>query len=282
MFNSSDSGPIRVAVLDLYEGTANVGMQNILDLIAFVAKQTQQPIEYKKFDIRGKCESPGLAYDAYISSGGPGSPIDSAGSAWETLYFGLMNDIKSYNASHPDLKKHVLLICHSFQIYCRYYGYGHVSKRRSTSFGVMPVHKTPEGNQDPLLITLADPFWAVDSRDYQITQPDDVKIQERGGAVLCVEKYRPHVVLERAVMAIRFDEAFIGMQFHPEAESQGMRMYLLSEEKKRLVIDKYGEAKYRDMLDQLNDPDKITLTNHTVVPRFLNMALRHRLHAVSL
>jgi GMP synthase-like glutamine amidotransferase len=282
VFTSSDSGPIRVAVLDLYEGTANVGMQNILDLIAYVSREYQQPIEYKKFDIRAKCESPGLDYDAYISSGGPGSPIDSAGAEWESVYFGLMEDIQHYNESHPDQKKHVLLICHSFQIYCRYYGYGHVSKRRSTSFGVMPVHKTRDGAHDPLLNTLADPFWAVDSRDYQITQPDDEKIHERGGAVLCVEKYRPHVVLERAVMAIRFDEAFVGMQFHPEAESQGMRMYLLSDEKKNLVMGKYGEAKYQDMLNQLTDPDKISLTNQTVVPRFLALALRHRLQAVSL
>jgi GMP synthase-like glutamine amidotransferase len=192
-----------------------------------------------------------------------------------------MDAIKDHNLKFPLQKKHVLLICHSLQIFCRYYGFGVVSKRKSTSFGVMPVHKTSEGHHDPLLRSLGDPFWAVDSRDYQITQPNDEKIIAGGGGILCVEKLRPHVDLERAVMAIRFDEAFVGTQFHPEADAQGMRMYLLREDKKELVIDKYGEKKYWDMMDHLNDPDKIRLTNETVVPRFLMTALKHRLHSYS-
>jgi homoserine O-succinyltransferase/O-acetyltransferase len=175
-----------------------------------------------------------------------------------------------------------LLICHSFQIFCRHYEYGIVSKRKSTSFGVMPVHKTFEGHHDPLYRSLNDPMWAVDSRDYQITQPTMERIEAEGGAVLCIEKYRPHVDLERAVMSIRFDEAFIGMQFHPEADAVGMRMYLLREDKKELVIEKHGEKKYWEMLDHLNDPDKIMLTYSTIVPRFLMTALRHRLSSVPL
>jgi GMP synthase-like glutamine amidotransferase len=192
-----------------------------------------------------------------------------------------MDAIKDHNLKFPQQKKHVLLICHSLQIFCRYYGFGTVSKRKSTSFGVMPVHKTSEGHHDPLLRSLGDPFWAVDSRDYQITQPNDEKIIAGGGGILCVEKLRPHIDLERAVMAIRFDEAFVGTQFHPEADALGMRMYLLREDKKELVIDKHGEKKYWDMMDHLNDPDKIRLTNETVVPRFLMTALQHRLHSYS-
>jgi homoserine O-succinyltransferase len=43
----------------------------------------QLNIVYHIFDVRSKNEVPDLSYDAYISSGGPGSPIDSAGSIWE-------------------------------------------------------------------------------------------------------------------------------------------------------------------------------------------------------
>jgi len=273
---------IRIAILDLYDGVPNEGMRNIRQLIKELETDLQMKISYDEFDVRGKADVPGLEYDAYISSGGPGSPIDSAGSIWEHRYFGLMDSIHTHNRQHPDQTKHVLLICHSFQIYCRYYGYGSVSKRRSTSFGVMTIHKTTEGHHDPLLRSLGDPFWAVDSRDYQITQPNDEKIKLGGGAVLCVEKFRPHVDLERAVMAIRFDESIMGTQFHPEADPVGMRMYLMREDKKEFVVEKYGEKKYLDMLNHLNDPDKIRLTNETVVPRFLMMALRNRLSSVSL
>lgn len=273
---------INIAILDLYEGVANEGMRGIRQLIEEFEADCHLMVKYQVFDVRLKAEVPDLNFDVYISSGGPGNPLDSAGSLWEQKYFRLMDDIRSYNLHHPETKKHVLLICHSFQIFCRYYNYGLVTKRKSTSFGVMSVHKTFEGHHDPLYRSLNDPLWAVDSRDYQITQVDQKRIENEGGAVLCIEKYRPHIDLERAVMSIRFDEAFIGMQFHPEADAVGMRMYLLREEKKALVIQKHGEKKYWDMLDHLNDPDKIMLTYSTIVPRFLMVALRHRLSSVSI
>ncbi len=83
-------------------------------------------------------------------------------------------------------------------------------------------------------------------------------------------------------MAIRFDEAFFGTQFHPEADAAGMRMHLLRDDKKELVIEKYGETKYWEMLEHLNDPDKIMLTYNTIIPRFLMIALQHRFSPVSL
>lgn len=271
---------IKIAVLDLYEGEANEGMRGIKQLITGFASDCQLDIKYQLFDVRGKNEVPDLNFDAYISSGGPGSPLESEGSLWEQRYFALMDSIKDHNQQHPDNKKHVLLICHSFQIYCRYYQLGVVSKRKSTSFGVMPIHKTKSGKHDPILKSLGDPMWAVDSRDYQITQPNTEKIEAEGGAILCIEKHRPHVDLARATMAIRFNEAIIGMQFHPEADAAGMHMYLLREDKKMLVIEKHGEKKYWEMLNHLNDPDKIMLTYATVVPRFLMLALRNRLSSV--
>ncbi len=273
---------IRIAVLDLYEGIVNEGMRGIRQLIEEFEADNRLMVKYQIFDVRLKAEVPDLGFDLYISSGGPGSPLDSEGSLWEKRYFSLMDDIRAFNLRNPDQKKHVLLICHSFQIYCRHYGYGLVTKRKSTSFGVMPVHKTFEGHHDPLFRSLNDPLWAVDSRDYQITQPAIDKIESGGGALLCIEKFRPHVDHERAVMSIRFDEAFMGMQFHPEADAVGMRMYLLREDKKEMVIEKHGEKKYWEMLEHLNDPDKIMLTYSTVVPRFLMIALRHRLRSVPL
>ena len=271
---------IHIAILDLYEGNANEGMRGIRQLIEEFEADSRLMVKYEIFDVRLKAEVPDLSFDLYISSGGPGSPLESEGSLWERKYFSLMDDIRAFNLQHPQEKKHVLLICHSFQIYCRHYGYGLVTKRKSTSFGVMPVHKTTEGHHDPLYRSLNDPLWAVDSRDYQITKPNIEKIEAGGGALLCIEKFRPHVEHDRAVMSVRFDEAIIGMQFHPEADAVGMRMYLLREDKKELVIEKHGEKKYWEMLEHLNDPDKIMLTYSTVIPRFLMIALQHRLRSV--
>ena len=277
-----EENQIKIAILDLYNGEANEGMRGIRQLIEEFEADCHLMVSYKTFDVRLKNEIPDLGFDIYISSGGPGNPVESIGSEWEQNYFRLMDSILEFNKENPTIKKNVLLICHSFQLFCRQYGYGEVSKRKSTSFGVMPVHKTFEGHHDPLFRSLDDPLWAVDSRDYQIIQPNEEKIIEDGGAVLCIEKYRPHVDLERAVMAIRFNETFIGTQFHPEADAVGMRMYLLREDKKEIVIEKHGEKKYWEMLEHLNDPDKIMLTYATVIPRFLMMSLRHHLSSISL
>lgn len=278
----SEENQINIAVLDLYEGAANEGMRCIRQLIEEFEADCHLMVNYKVFDVRLKNEIPDLTYDIFISTGGPGNPVESVGTEWEKNFFNLMEAIRSHNKSNPENKKHALLICHSFQLFCRQYGYGEVSKRKSTSFGVMSVHKTFEGHHDPLFRSLDDPMWAVDSRDFQIIQPNEKKLSDDGAAILCIEKYRPHVDLERAVMAIRFDEAIVGTQFHPEADAVGMRMYLLREDKKNFVIGRYGEKKYWNMLDHLNDPDKIMLTYSTVIPRFLMMGLQHRLSSVSL
>jgi len=94
-----------------------------------------------------------------------------------------------------------------------------------------------------------------------------------GGEILCIEKSRPHVPYERAVMGIRFNEYMIGTQFHPEADAQGMSLHLQTEERKKTVIENHGEEKLASMLEQLNDPDKIRWTYAHVLPNFLNNAI---------
>jgi hypothetical protein len=94
-----------------------------------------------------------------------------------------------------------------------------------------------------------------------------------GGHVLALEKERPHVPLERATMAIRFNEHFIGTQFHPEADAAGMHMYLQQEEKKKQVVKHHGLEKYNSMIAQLTDPDKIMLTHDRFITAFLDYAI---------
>src|SRR5882672_1799576 len=139
---------MRIAILDLYEGEVNEGLRCILQLVDQFRTQVSVPVEHEVFDVRLKNEIADLSFDAYISSGGPGSPNFSAGSAWETNYFGLMNGILDHNRKNPFERKHVFLICHSLQIFCRYYGYAKVTKRKSTAFGIMPIHKTKEGQKE--------------------------------------------------------------------------------------------------------------------------------------
>lgn len=262
---------LRIAILDLYEGVANQGMRCIREILNQFSDLNQYDLQVDEFEVRLEKQVPGLEYDMYISSGGPGSPLDSEGSEWEKVYFNWLNKVERFNDNPGNvIKKQVFFICHSFQLACRHYGLAKVTKRRSTSFGVFPIHYLTDAEYEPIFEGLQDPFYAVDSRDYQVIQPDHNKIREMGASILAIEKNRPHIPLERAIMAIRFNDNMIGTQFHPEADAVGMSLYLQTPEKKETVIANHGEAKWASMIEQLNDPDKIMYTYAHILPNFLN------------
>jgi homoserine O-succinyltransferase/O-acetyltransferase len=265
---------IRVAILDLYEGQANQGMRCIREILNQFGEINSLDLEWDEFEVRLKQQLPDLSYDIYISSGGPGSPLDSDGSEWERKYFHWIKRVERFNGDVANQsKKHVLFICHSFQLATRYFKVANVTKRKSTAFGVFPVHMLEDGFDEPVFEGLKDPFFAVDSRDYQVIEPNHNRLRNMGGKVLCIEKERPHVPLERAIMSMRFNEYMIGTQFHPEADPSGMTMYLQREDKKKTVIENHGEEKWRSMIEGLEDPDKIRWTYSHVIPNFLNIAL---------
>jgi homoserine O-succinyltransferase/O-acetyltransferase len=269
----------RIAILDMYAGVENEGMRCIRQHIADFGRTYHCPIHCQEFDVRQRAEVPDLSFDLYISTGGPGSPMVE-GSPWERRYFQFLDQLWAYNADrHHRTKKYLFLICHSFQVACLHWQIGFVGKRRSTSFGTFPVHMTRLAHQEPLFAGLADPFWVVDSRDYQVIEPNYHAMESRGAKVLCLEKIRPHVNLERAIMAIRFSKEIVGTQFHPEADAEGMLRYFLREDKKANIVKNYGIEKYNDMIEHLNDPDKILLTGATILPSFLLQAARPLLAA---
>jgi homoserine O-succinyltransferase len=265
---------VRIAILDLYEGHANQGMRCIREIIKQYSESNNIDIDWDEFDVRLKNQTPDTSYDIYISSGGPGSPVDSQNSTWEKHYFNWIHQIETWNNDPANaIKKNVFFICHSFQLACRYFKIARVTKRRSTAFGVFPVHMLPDASSEAIFDGLGDPFYAVDSRDYQVTQPFHNRLKEMGAKVLCIEKVRPHVPLERAIMGIRFNDYMIGTQFHPEADAIGMSMYLQTEEKKKTVIESHGYEKWESMIAHLNDPDKILWTYSHVLPNFLNQSI---------
>jgi len=267
---------LNVAILDLYNNAPNEGMRCIQQLIRQTAQQQGVELPYRIFNVRAGDELPGLEYDVYVSSGGPGSPLASD-EPWERHYFGLIDRLLEHNRTHRT-KKYLFLICHSFQLVCRHWNLGVVSKRRSTSFGIFPMHPTEDGHTEPFFSALPSPFYAVDSRDFQVTQPNWKRLDELGAKVLCLEKIRPHVPLDRAVMAIRFTQEIFGTQFHPEADADGMLRYFQTEEKRSQIIENHGEAKYEEMVTHLRDPDKILLTEAVILPSFLEFAIRSVSH----
>ena len=274
MFN--ELRQLKVAILDLYEGQPNEGMRCIREILNQFAEINHMDLVLDEFEVRLSQQLPDLSYDIYISSGGPGSPLDSEQTEWEKKYFGFLDQLTQYNIDKSNvLKKHVFFICHSFQLACRFFNIAEVTKRKSTAFGVFPIHLLKGGKAEPVFQGLNDPFYSVDSRDFQVLHPNQQKLKKMGGSVLALEKERPHVPLDRAIMAIRFNKYMIGTQCHPEADPVGMTMYLQREDKKKTVIENHGQEKWQSMIEHLNDPDKILWTYSHILPNFLQLAVDH-------
>ncbi len=267
------SNPIKIAILDMYNGEPNQGMRCIIEII----NRFNQILSYQIFDIRGKCDFPEIEkFDIYISTGGPGNPLEGDG-IWDKKYYDFIDSLWNWN-KEQDTKKHVLFICHSFQMVCQHFGLAEVTKRKSTSFGVMTIHKTEEGMLDPVFQGLQNPFYAIDSRDYQVVQPRLSVFKEKGAEIISLEKIRIHRrEYERAIMGVRFSEHFVGLQFHPEADALSFIANLKDKEKREKIIALKGRIKFRNMLEDLVDDQKIYKTNETIIPNFLRSAINELL-----
>lgn len=256
---------IRLAILDLYDNTPNQGMRCIQDIV-----EAYKDVEYTVFDVRGKDQVPGLEFDIYISTGGPGSPLEGDG-VWDIRYGRWLDSVWNWN-QQPDLpKKHVFFICHSFQIAVNHFKLAKVTKRKSKSFGTFRTHKTEEF--EPLFEALPEPFYIADFRDWQCVQPDWRRMNAMDAKVVALEKIRPHVPLERAIMAIRFSDEIFGTQFHPEADPKSMLWHFMDVEKRTQLIEDHGVEKYQRFIDHLRDKNKIQLTHDTVLPGFMKKAV---------
>lgn len=272
--NWTEKKPIRVAILDMNEGFINQGMRCIREILNQFGENSHVDLSWDEFEVRLENQVPDLSYDIYISSGGPGSPLESEGNEWEQVYFGWLSKVERWNSNPAHVKKkHVFFICHSFQLVCRHYNIATISKRKSTAFGIFPTHLLVDGKNEVIFDGLRDPFFSVDSRDYQVIEPNHNKLHDMGASILAIEKDRPHVPLERAIMAIRFNENMIGTQFHPEADAIGMSLHLQTDDKKKTVIENYGKEKWQSMIDHLNDPEKIMWTYAHILPNFLYHAV---------
>lgn len=259
---------VKLAILDMYEGTKNLGMINIQDIVIGFEKD----IEYDVFDVRGNLEIPDLSYDIYIFSGGPGSPLVGK-DEWMKPFYGLIDDLWNHNRFGSGSKKYCFFICHSFQMACHHFGVGTITRRRVKSFGTFPVFKTDAGRGEWLFQKLEDPFWVADFREYEVTQPDFKKMEELGAKLLLIEQERVLPELERAMMAVRFSDEMIGTQFHPEADPVGMRGYFTDEKRLVAIITEFGKSKLESMIKDLNHPDKIERTFLIILPYFLHRAI---------
>jgi GMP synthase-like glutamine amidotransferase len=258
---------LKVALLDMYRGEPNRGIPMLRSILAGYGGV----LRFDEFDVRLAGQLPDMDYHIYLFSGGPGDPLCADGE-WFNPFFSLIESLWTWNNTCVE-KKYVFFICHSFQMACHHFQVGTVTQRYKMSFGTYPVHKTAFGKSEVCFEGLPDPFYIADFRRYQVIRPQEERLRELGAKILCLEKLRPHVHLERAIMAIRFSPWMLGTQFHPEADPGGLLLYFREPERRASIEEEHGGARYDRMIRDLAHPGKIQRTFQTVLPRFLDQAV---------
>lgn len=255
----------KLAILDMNEGTPNLGLRSIVDHVTAFSDY----YDFDIFDVRVKNELPGLDYDVYISSGGPGDPRTGDG-IWDVNYYAWLRSVVEYNDQPGVTKKFVFLICHSFQMGVLFFKSGALHKRFHVSFGTFPCYLTGNGLDEDIFEGLPNPLYIADFRSYEVLWPHFESRTDNYPRVLAVEQLDVTQDRERAIMAIRFTPEIIGTQFHPEAYADGMYQYFNQEERRLQVTSEHGEGKLYQMIRDLQHPTKIALTNKTILPNFLH------------
>lgn len=262
---------MRLAILDLYDGTPNQGMRCIKE----IANYHDDVLEWEVFDVRQKNELPNIEdFDIFIGSGGPGNPIEDVDGVWDKAFFECIDQIFDWNKKENVVKKHAFFICHSFQMVTNHLNLALVTKRKSRSFGTFPLHMTDAGKNDVVFQGLPNPFYIADFREYQVIEPEMGVLENFGASILALEKIRTHVPLERAIMGIRYSNEIVGVQFHPEADPDGMTFHFSEQVQKDFIEQNFGIEKYHQMIHDLNDDNKIPLTHKTILPNFLTHAIK--------
>ena len=265
---------IKIATIDLYNNERNEGMRCIKEIVSEVQNRyREQEIIYQVFDTRFKDEIPGIDNDIFISSGGPGSPFEGEGTKWEKDYFNLIQKIWNHNQNNTERKKYIFFICHSFQMMGRFFKFGTVNQRHSKSFGVMPFSLTKEGKTDNILKGLSNPFYAADIRQFQVIDPDEKVLKQLRAKILSYEIIDDDDKAKPALAAVRISDEIVGTQFHPEADPESMLYHFKQNERKKQVVEKFGEERYNEMIEILKRPETIQKTREIVLPSFLNTAI---------
>ena len=158
------------------------------------------------------------------------SKLESEGKGLGKVYFTRLRNVERWNENLAHVQKNRYSSSAILQLACRHYNVGKVSKRRSTSVWRFSHIYFPMAGTRSFSTGLKILLFGRQPR-FPVTEPNHNRLREIGASILAIEKTGLMCPLERAVMAIRFNEFMIGTQFHPEADAIGMSLHLQTEEK---------------------------------------------------
>ena len=230
-----------VALIDLNAAHNNHGIPSIIAMIEAA------DCNVHRFEPRVEGTLPGPGFDAYILSGGPGSPLEDA--PWRHELLGAIQEWRA-----P-----VVGVCMGFQILAQVHGWT-VQQLSRPRFGVHRVRLTKKGRTDPFLVPLGDEAAAFEQRRFGVFAP-----ARKIGDILATSS-------RGDVTAARFSPGVVGVVFHPEA-APGLVGRLFTEDNpvREKLLERHGPEKLRRMIDLI---PRLERPFQTILPGFLRQALR--------
>lgn len=229
-----------IALIDLNARHTNHGVPSIVSMIEAAGCQVTC------FEPRVEGSLPGTGFDAYILSGGPGSPLEDAPWRHEVL-----QAITQWTSP-------VVGVCMGFQMLAQVYGWT-VQLLARPRFGIHSLQLTQAGRSDPLIAPLSSAA-AFEQRRFGVFAPQHLE-----GTILATSEAGD-------VTAARFAPGVFGVVFHPEAHPELVaRLFTEDSPVREKLLERHGPETLRRMVDlipQLEGPFR------TILPGFLRQAHR--------
>ena len=229
-----------IALIDLNARHTNHGIPSIVSMIE------ASGCEVECFEPRVEGSLPGPGFDAYILSGGPGSPLEDA--PWRHE---LLQAITQWKAP-------VVGVCMGFQILAQVYGWT-VQQLSRPRFGIHQLQLTRAGRADPLIAHLTSAA-AFEQRRFGVFAPARLD-----GTVLATSEHGD-------VTAARFAPGVFGVVFHPEAHPSLIdRLFTEESPVREKLLERHGPETLRRMIGLI---PRLEGPFQTILPGFLRQARR--------
>jgi homoserine O-succinyltransferase/O-acetyltransferase len=265
---------LRLCLVDMNNGHANQANRcfRILAESFFRAVRQQNPevkTELVVVEPRNTRKLPPTNCDLYLSTGGPDSPYDHDGEPWLDELFGFYDQIVERNVRGDADAPSLFGVCYTFELLVRHFRVCAMVPRASRKFGVMPAYMTAAGEAHPLLEGFGDRLFAFEHRTWEAIDPDEARIAQLGGSILARES-RDGVSKGKALLAFDLAPGIECTQFHPEADRQGVIVWVSKREQAQAFVDTYGLVTYDRMLRTLDNPERIAKTFSLMIPGWLS------------
>ena len=264
---------LRLCLVDMNNGHVNQAMRCfrvLVDSFFSMVKATNPELltELVVVQPRNLKEMPPADCDLYLSSGGPDSPYDHDGEPWLSDLFGFYDGVVEANLKGKADAPSLFGVCYTFELLVRHFQVCAMVPRASRKFGVMPAYTTDVGFTHPLTAPFGDRLFSFEHRTWEAIDLDETRLAALGGSLLARES-RDGESKGKGILALDLAPGIECTQFHPEADRQGVIVWVSKREQAQAFVDTYGLVTYDRMLRTLDNPERIAKTFTLLVPGWL-------------